>query len=221
MMPADTDVEGVIARMREIDAELPESDGAGVFNRMYLRVTEAVRDHLRADDLFTDAEFMADLDVRFARLWFAAYDSTKNIPKAWEPLFEARSKRVMPIQFALAGMNAHIENDLPLAVCQTCLAHKRSPNSPGVHDDFERVNRLLADVEAEIREEFLKGLDDRVDSEAHAVCAWSIDKARDFAWVNVETLWELRRSRRLFDAYADMIGRSVGMASRMLLLRVP
>ena len=39
----------VIRRMRAIDAALPSTDGVAVFNRVYLQVTELVRDELRAD----------------------------------------------------------------------------------------------------------------------------------------------------------------------------
>jgi hypothetical protein len=34
---------------------------------------------------------------------------------------------VAPIQFALAGMNAHINRDLPLALVATCTARKVAP----------------------------------------------------------------------------------------------
>src|SRR5262249_26263265 len=142
----------------------------------------------------------------FAKLWFAAYDSSGEVPEAWAPLFAARSNgRILPIQFALAGMNAHIEHDLPLAVVRTCAACRRTPTSPGVHNDYEKVNDLLAEAEAQIRESFLADLDDDVEPIAHLVSSWSIDKARDFAWVNVQTLWELRRADVLFDAYETVL----------------
>jgi len=64
-------VNDVIARMRAIPVEVA-GDGAGVFNRMYLRVTEMVRDRLTTGGVFCDDAFMADLDVRFAAFWFAA-----------------------------------------------------------------------------------------------------------------------------------------------------
>jgi Family of unknown function (DUF5995) len=217
-----TTVDEVVARMQAIDADVPAGDGAGVFNRVYLRVTETVRDHLSTGGIFSDDAFMAALDVQFAELWFAAYDASVDMPQAWAPLFAARSRRgVLPIQFALAGMNAHIEHDLPLAVVRTCAAHGRTPTSPGVHDDYEKVNDLLAEAEAEIRESFLGDLDDDVDPIAHLVSSWSIDKARDFAWVNVQTLWELRRVDFLFDACAAVLARTVGMNSRLLLTSFP
>ena len=117
--------------MRAIAAEVPHGDGAGVFNNVYLRVTEMVADRLKTSAVFHDDAFIADLDVRFAGYWFKAYDATSHKPNAWAPLFAARANRgVLPIQFALAGMNAHIENDLPLAVVATCTARRRHPPAP-------------------------------------------------------------------------------------------
>lgn len=217
-----TAVQNVVARMRAIDAEAPAGDGAGVFNAMYRRVTEAVLDRLTAGSVYSDDAFMADLDVRFANLWFGAYDAAGDRPKAWEPLFAARSQRgILPIQFALAGANAHIEHDLPLAVVQTCVAHGRTPMTPGVRDDYEKVNDVLADVEAEIRRGFLNDIercvDDQLSPVAHLVSSWNINTARDIAWVHVQTLWELQRMDFLFDAYTDSLARTVGMGSRLLL----
>jgi hypothetical protein len=219
-------VADVVARMREIDEELPRSDGAGVFNRLYLRVTEMVLARLADGDFFHDDEFMASLDIAFADLWFEAYAApSRRVPKAWAPLFAARDERgVLPIQFALAGMNAHIEHDLALAVVRTCQAHGRSPASPGVHHDYELVNDLLAGVEAEIRRTFLtevgQAVDDHLRPVAHLVSSWNIDKARDIAWVNALALWELRRFGFIFDRYAGALARTVGMGSRLLLTNV-
>jgi hypothetical protein len=217
-----TTVKDVVARMRAIAAEVPAGDGVGVFNGVYLRVTETVLRRLSTGGFFSDDAFMADLDVRFADLWFEAYDATGKVPRAWAPLFEARSRRgVLPIQFALAGANSHIEHDLPLAVVRTCAAHGRTPTSPGVREDYEKVNDLLADVEAEIRRSFFtdveRAVDDHLAPVAHLVNSWNIDKARDVAWVNVQTLWELQRVDFLFDAYTAGLAGTVGMGSRLLL----
>jgi hypothetical protein len=217
------DVAAVLARMHEIAAEVPAGDGVGEFNRVYLAVTEMVLERLVDGGVFHDDAFMAELDVRFADLWFEAYDAPAgDVPRAWDPLFDARGRSgVLPIQFALAGINAHIEHDLPLAVVRTCESRGRRPTSTGVRSDYEKVNDLLAGVEAEIRRSFLtelgQDLDDRLQPVAHLVASWNIDKAREVAWVNVQTLWELRRVDFLHDAYAATLARTVGMGSRLLL----
>ncbi|GAB4013066.1 DUF5995 family protein [Nocardioides ultimimeridianus] len=214
-------VQDVIARMTAIDGELEPSDGVAVFNAIYLRVTRSVDELLRAGSTFTDGPFMAQLDVTFARYWFGAYDATEP-SRAWAPLFERRHDPLLPIQFALAGMNAHIEHDLPLAVVASCVANDREPSS--IRTDYERVNDLLASVEAEIRRSFLdraeRAVDDRIGRVAHLVSAWDIEMAREAAWATVCLLWEIRGSSLLTGLQHDALGRAVGMGSRLLLTRV-
>jgi hypothetical protein len=219
-------VSGVITRMREIDAALAADDGVAVFNRMYLTVTERIAEIIAqpgaAAITFSDARVMADLDVGFANLWLAAYDADlarRSVPAAWRPLFESRRGGRLPVQFAIAGMNSHIEHDLPIAVVDTCKAHGLSPAD--VHQDYEAVNDVLAQVEAPIRRSFLdtvgREADDHLGPVAHLLSSWNIDKARDLSWVTVETLWALRRTRFLRGRFLDSLGHTVGMTSRALL----
>src|SRR5262252_8251736 len=112
-----------IARMEAIDAATPADDGLACFNRMYLAVTQTVNSEL-SQGFFADPGFMTTLDVVFANLYFAAADAVSEpatVPLAWRPLIEQRATAgIEPIQFALAGMNAHINHDLPMAVVTTC-----------------------------------------------------------------------------------------------------
>ena len=111
----------VIARMEAIDAALPRKDGIAIFDRLYLQVTRAV-DSASAGTEFENKEFVDRLDVVFAGLYFVAeatIDSGASCPVAWRPLVETRSQAREPIQFALAGMAAHINHDLPIAVFTT------------------------------------------------------------------------------------------------------
>ena len=80
-----TTVSDVLTRMRAISAEVPHGDGAGVFNNVYLRVTEMVANRLKTPGVFHDDAFIADLDVRFAGYWFTAYDAARVKPNAWAP----------------------------------------------------------------------------------------------------------------------------------------
>ena len=215
-------VEDVIARLHDINDQLEAGDGVRVFNDLYLTVTERLAsgiDHGR----FGNPPFMSSLDVNFASLWLAAYDAPAGAaPKPWAPLFESRhNQSVLAIQFALAGMNAHIEHDLPLAVVQTCREHGVSPETAGVHGDFEAVNDLLADCEAEIRRSFLtdaaRAATAEIEPVVHLVNSWKIDSARDVAWVSAEVLWTMRAAEALADRYLATLARTVAMASRCLL----
>jgi hypothetical protein len=190
---------------------------------MYLTVTEAVAAGLEGDQVFVDPVFMEQLDVTFASLWLAAYDAgVHDVPRAWAALFERRHDRaVLPIQFALAGMNTHIGHDLVVAVIQTCRQLGRSPEHAGVHEDYEAVNHLLAASESRVRRSFLtaagREVDDHLGPLVHLVSSWKIDKARDVAWVNVEALWAIRHSSSLALRYRAALASTVGMASRCLL----
>ena len=118
-----TPVDAVVSRMRALDAMLPERDGVAVFNRVYLAVTEAV-DRRIAGSGFPDARAAITLDVRFAERYLAAVDAVadeRRPPACWRPLFQfRRHPGVRPLQFALAGINAHIGHDLALAVVDSC-----------------------------------------------------------------------------------------------------
>jgi hypothetical protein len=217
-------VDEVVVRLREIDGALPAADGVAVFNRVYLTVTERIAEILTdsGSPLFHDAETMADLDVRFANLWLAAYDADAaggEVPPAWRALFEAREGRRVPVQYAIAGMNSHIEHDLPVAVVDTCRARGLEPGD--LHRDYETVNDVLAQVESGIRRSFLdevgRAIDDHLGPAVHLVSAWKIDKARDLSWVTVETVWALRHTTFLRGRFLDGLAHTVGMASRALL----
>lgn len=226
-MSAPTTVDGVIARLRTIDAELPADDGVAVFNRMYLAVTERIAAVIADPPVdattFRDPATMTELDVRFADLWLTAYDEDaahRTVPAAWRPLFQARSAGLLPVQYAVAGMNTHIEHDLPIAVAGTCRARDLAP--PDLRRDYEEVNKVLAQVEAPIRRSFLdtvgRDVDDRVGPVVHLLSTWNIDQARDLSWVTAETIWSLRTTEVLLDRFLDALGHTVGMTSRALLV---
>src|SRR5919112_278403 len=73
---------------------------------------------------FTDTRAAIALDVRFAERYLTAVDAVfqeRRPPACWRPLFQfRRHPGVRPLQFALAGINAHIGHDLALAVVDTC-----------------------------------------------------------------------------------------------------
>jgi hypothetical protein len=113
----------VIHRLRTIEASAPSFDGVVCFARLYREVTEGVAAEL-AREGFADTRFLETLDVHFADLFFSALESYRrepaSTPPAWAPLFAQRSRRgIAPLQFALAGMNAHINRDLPVALVAT------------------------------------------------------------------------------------------------------
>jgi len=193
-------------------------------------VTQGVNAEL-ADATFADQAFLERLDVVFAGLFFGALDAYAHapvsVPSAWAPLFAARGRRgIAPLQFALAGMNAHINRDLPVALVSTCreLGLNLAEASPQ-HAAFEQVNVLLSQVEAKIKGLYLTGWLRAVDRLVHrfhrlddVVAMWDVARARDAAWTNGQALWALQETPPLATAFLDSLDRMVGLAGRGLLL---
>ena len=224
--PLPDRVDEVAERMRSIEKALPRGDGVRAFTSLYRAVTEDVDRSVRPGT-FADAPFARWLDVVFANLYFRALRAhvlgPKRPPRAWAPLFEARARRgVAPIQFALAGMNAHINRDLPLALVTTCAARKVTPMRGGPqHADFRRIDRVLADTESRVKAEFATGLvgwaDEALGELDDVLAMWNVRKARAAAWTNAETLWALRDLPLTAGRFALTLDRTVGFAGRGLL----
>ncbi|GHB63814.1 hypothetical protein GCM10010377_63440 [Streptomyces viridiviolaceus] len=217
-------VDGVLSRMRALDATLPARDGLAVFNRVYLAVTEAVDRHIDAGR-FADARAAIALDVRFAERYLAAVDAVagdRRPPACWRPLFQfRRHPGVRPLQFALAGINAHIGHDLALAVVDTCRTLGCEPVE--LEDEFDRVGDLLVSLEERIRDDLMPGPDllQIADPLTHLLGSWSLERARDATWAAARALWALRRLPDVAEEFTERLDAAVGFAGRMLLTPLP
>ena len=216
----------VVERMVAIEAALPVGDGVGYFNKLYLEVTRAVVVRLRRGE-FEQPRFLEQLAVLFSNAYFRALDDFERDPaavsRAWAPLMEARGRRrVAPIQFALAGMNAHINYDLPIGVLETCESFEVSPRdgSPE-HRDYLHLNAILGETQEEVKKWLATGLIGVVDRALgqldDIVASFSVVRARDAAWTHSKALWHLRDQRELTAAYLDALEHTVGFAGRGLL----
>jgi hypothetical protein len=220
-------VDEAIARMEAIGAPLPAADGLACFNRMYLEVTRQVNSQL-GQGFFADPAFMTRLDVAFANLYFAAADSAATpaaVPLAWRPLAEQRGTAgIEPIQFALAGMNAHINHDLPVAMVSTCTALATTPDASPHLADYQKVDQLLDAAEQSVRQSFESAAELAVDRHlcavANLVGNWTINSARDMAWKNCLLLWAVRDDATARGIFLDTLAASTALASRMLLVAV-
>ena len=222
-----TSVAGAIARMEAIGAALEAADGLACFNRMYLDVTRQVNSEL-GQGFFADPAFMTQLDVAFANLYFAAADAADtpaSVPLAWRPLAEQRATAgIEPVQFALAGMNAHINHDLPIAVVSTCTALATAPEAGPHFADYQKVDQLLDAAEQSIRQSFESApelaVDRHLSAVANLVASWSINNARDLAWNNCLLLWAVRDDPLARGLLLDSLAAATALASRMLLVAV-
>jgi hypothetical protein len=223
--PART-IDDVVARMTAIDRTLPDTDGVKWFNRLYLRVTEGVGAAVVVDS-FSDPAFMAALDVDFANLYFDALvrgeHRLEHAPAAWRPLLDCRHRPgIARLQFALAGMNAHINRDLPAGIVQVFTRLGGDPMSADARRrDFDRLNDLLETVQAQVKHEFSTGVIGVIDEIAghtdDVAAMWKVRKARSAAWTNAEVLWTLQRVPALRASFFDKLDGLTGLASRGLL----
>lgn len=216
----------VIERMRQIERSLDPRDGVACFNRVYLQVTELVAQRL-TEDFFDDDAFVEQLDVIFAGLYFQNVDAAQagnRTNRSWRPLFAAREDRtIWPFQFVLAGMNAHINHDLALAVISTCAERDTTPWTPPVHADYLRVNELLDQVESQVRRSLephlVKIATRHAETLKHLVGSFSVSRARDMAWASVETLWP-QRGTPFFDHSVAILAQTASVVGRLLLTPV-
>jgi hypothetical protein len=215
----------VIATMAAIDGVLPPNDGLKWFNQLYLDVTQKV-DTTPPPGGWEDGAWLTRLDVVFAGLYFAAVKdwitNAGGVPSSWQALFESRfTAGIDRIQYALAGMNAHINHDLALALLQTDAELNIVPSmtSPE-HADFEHVNGLL-EAELPLALTFLAtGILGQAAQDTGKIgrylAIWSVSKARDFAWGFADTLRPM--SGLVRQATLDAQDQITGVLGRSLLL---
>jgi hypothetical protein len=219
-----------IDQMRWISDALPAADGLACFNRMYLVVTENVLNEVTATEMFEEPAFMSRLDVNFANLYFGAIGTYKDCPDAaprcWRELLENRDHgHIAPMRFAMAGMSAHINHDLPIAVVATCKDLNTAPKEGSHAVDFERVNALLDTLDERIRESFEAGVLLELDRKAaeleNLAGSFAIGAARRAAWESALALWHLRWERRLTRDYEDGLDDAASIVARSLMLPLP
>lgn len=131
---ADLDI--VIDRAREAGSEL------GLFPAMYRSVTAEIHEAVEAD-FFDDSARMECLAVAFADKYLDAlrcWRSGNQPPAAWDAAFAAAGdgRRRTIAQHLFAGMNAHINLDLGIAVAEI-----PDVSLDRIHPDFEQVNAIL------------------------------------------------------------------------------
>ncbi|WP_405809585.1 DUF5995 family protein [Streptomyces sp. NBC_00210] len=217
-------VGSVVERMRSLRANWPATDGIAVFNRVYLAVTEEIGRRIDGGD-FADRRAAVTLDVLFARRYLTAVDTAaagRRPPACWRPLFQyRRHPGVRPLQFALAGINAHIGHDLALAVVDTCRALGCEPAD--LEGEFDRVGDILTLLEERIREDLMPGPDllEIADPLTHLLGSWSLERARDGAWSAARLLWGVRKLPDLAQEFTQRLDAGVGLVGRCLLTPWP
>ncbi len=217
----------VLQILQAVDNLCAIDDGLKWFNGLYLAVTQAVAARVDAGG-FNDSAWLAQLDVQFAALYFRAVHSALTgtpCPGCWSAIFSVRNdRRIARIQFALAGMNAHINHDLCLALDATCRATGALPQHGTAHyRDYISVNSTLDGLIEQAKQTLHVRLPgDALPAVTHLedlIAAWDVAAARENAWINAEQLWNLPPLLR--DGLMTTIDGFTAVISKALLAPVP
>jgi hypothetical protein len=226
---APQSIPDVLQTMQTIDALCVAGDGLKWFNGLYLQVTQAVQSRVASRE-FSDPAWLALLDVEFAKLYFSAlsgYLSGQNVAGCWWALFSVRADvRIARLQFALAGVNAHINHDLPAALVATCTASSTVPrHGTPQYADYTNVNSTLDSlIETAKRTLHVRLLGDAlppVSQLEDIVAAWGTSAAREQAWNHSEALWQLRHLPAIAAGYMDGLDGLATFGNKILLVPVP
>lgn len=220
-------ISDVLDGLRTIDRICINEDGLKWFNGLYLSVTQAVETRV-AGGGFSDPRWLAQLDAQFAGLYFSAVRAALTggpCPGCWAAMFSGRANiRISRIQFALAGMNAHINHDLCLAIEATCRASSILPqHGTPQYNDYTLVNSTLDALIGQAKQSLRFRLPgDALPAVSHLddlMTSWDLCAAREKAWENAETLWNT--PERLAAGLLDAIDGFTSVISKALLVPVP
>jgi hypothetical protein len=220
----------VLQLMRNIDATCIDGDGLKWFNWEYMQVTGAVEGRVALAGGFADPAWISELDVQFARLYFGSLEAWltgAECPGCWQALFSCRGQvQIARIQFALAGINAHINHDLPKAIVATCQARGAAPrHGMQQYRDYTAVNTTLdALIDEAKRTLHVRLLGDALPPVSHLeelLAAWSVSAAREKAWLNGEVLWHLEGFPELSDGFMESLDGLTAFAGKALLIPIP
>jgi hypothetical protein len=219
----------VLRSMLAIDAVCVDGDGLKWFNRLYFQVTQAVENQVNAGG-FADAAWLSLLDVEFAKLYFSALRGflvNNECSGCWYAMLSVRNEeKIARIQFALGGVNAHINHDLPAAIVATCEKSNITPEhgTPQYADYTDLNNTLDGLIETAKKELHVRLLGDPLPPASRledSIGAWGTATAREQAWNHSEALWELRHLPAIAEGYLDGLDGLTTFGNKLLLVPVP
>jgi hypothetical protein len=222
------DVPGVVEQLTELQRVLdrvppllhdnPLSD----FNRLYLQITEGVLERLYAGR-FADPAFLSRLDVEFAARYFDALrswsDSSPRCPQVWAGLFRRIPDPAhRPLPAAGAGVNAHVNFDLPFALVTTFDHLGTDPiDDSDQHHDYLQINAIFAAAVPGLSSGYLDRWQVLIDTMNGTLDDWWQGEAeaytRNVAWRNAQKLWSMRHDMTATDkerAHLDRISADLG-----------
>jgi hypothetical protein len=131
----------VMKHMEEIQMELQNTDLVNLqyFNQTYYIITKCV--YAEVDkNYFINKDSMHHLDIVFAQYYFNAlkkYTQNETTTPAWEITFDfCRSNNSVPLIYLAQGVNAHVNNDLGIALYDVI-------KNRNFKSDYKKVNVLI------------------------------------------------------------------------------
>ncbi len=231
LLPSVNTVAEVVDRLTKIDDYIDRceprktNDGLGSFNHLYNVITTRVLEGIN-DGFFADPHYMEVLDVAFANRYLdalrAGVQNPATMPRSWRVLVDRRGDdRIEGLQFAVAGVNAHINFDLAVAVDQTWRTLGTNPDDGTQRSDYEKINQIFAEEMQGLRQHFEDERAQALDSAAAPVLNmlsnWSVDAARDASWIVGEQLNMLDRFGINTRPIVERIDRLTSLAGNLIL----
>jgi len=219
-----TDLQAAVSDLQPLGAENPIAD----FNHLYTIITERILTYQRNGG-FNDPEFLTVLDIEFARRYFDALrqwaTDSGDVPRSWTVLFSRyRDGRLRSLPCAVAGVNAHINYDLPFAVAATWRRLGFSGTGSPQHQDFVRINEVFRDEIPALRRGYLGKWQRVLDTLNLNLDDWYqnalVQLTRGKAWEHALNLWTLQDDRFATELLRDALDHQTATVGRLLLSRL-
>jgi len=201
-----------------------QHDRRAIFATAYLAITRAIKQSV-ADGLFHDNAWVTRYALCFANLYRAAllaYErgDTAALPKAWRIAFAtSKNHGALAIQDLVLGINAHINHDLALALIEVTI----DPQRPTRYADHCTVNDVLRAATDPMQQRIgqlyapiLSLLDQACDHLDEDIACFSVEKAREAAWLAAVALANARDDTERAALRAGLNDRSAVLARLIL-----
>jgi hypothetical protein len=199
-------------------------DRRAIFVTAYLGITQAIKQGVESG-LFQDTAWVTCYALCFANLYrtaLLAYERGDQaaLPKAWRTAFDiSKNAGALAIQDLVLGINAHINHDLALALVEVTI----DPERPSRYADHCKVNDVLRaateplqDRIAQLYAPILNLLDQSCDHLDEEIACFSVEKAREAAWLAAVALTNARDDVERAALRAGLNDRSAVLARLIL-----
>jgi hypothetical protein len=163
-----------------------------VFVGAYLTITSAMNEAIEAGE-FMDAAWARSYLLHFVQLYMESFRAFEqgdldHVPTAWRVAFELSAKgEGLTLQHLLLGVNAHINNDLAIALMRSGI----DPDRPMRYDDHTNVNEVLKRTVNALQDHVeryyspaLHYFDEILGNWDEEFSCLMVDKARETAWAH-------------------------------------